>query len=79
MDTLYNDMCDTLSCQSCDLTLIALFYFKNKLFLFLSTAKKKKTKIPYVKKKKTTEKNKQKKQRFFNISSHAPPFDPAFL
>ena len=41
MDTLYNDMCDTLSCQSCDLTLIALFYFKNKLFMFLSTAKTK--------------------------------------
>ena len=56
MDTLYNDMCDT-PCRSCDLTLIALFYFKNKLFLFLSTAK-------------TNKKNKRKKKRFFYISMY---------
>ena len=60
MDTLYNDMCNTLSCQSCDLTLIALFYFKNNFFLVLSTAKTKK-------KKKKRKKNKRKKKRFFHI------------
>ena len=56
MDTLYNDMCDTLSCWLCDLTLIALFYLKKKLCLFLSTAKTK------------TKKNKRKKTTFFYIS-----------
>ena len=58
MDTLYNDMCDSLSCYSCDLTLIALFYSKNKLFLVLSTAKPKKKQKKHEKNngKKTSEK-----------------------
>ena len=41
MHTLYNDMCNTLSCQSCDLTLIALFYLRT-FFVFDNCKDKKK-------------------------------------